>query len=142
MKTFKLRQNTVMIAVLAGWICCSLVTTASETKDTQAGKIEAGKQKYVAKNHQAWKTQGRIVGIAKQAPAFTVTILTSDKKEIKTVKAESLKTGSKAYEIWLKPGTYIMVVKAGGYQCLDINGLKVKKGNDLRIDLEFTKTDK
>ena len=71
-----------------------------------------------------------------------MTILTPDKKTVATAKAEPLKSGSRAYEIWLKPGAYIMVVSAGGYESLDIKDLKVKTENDLRIDLEFTETAK
>jgi hypothetical protein len=142
MKTFAWSRTGVVAAALVGCICCSLASTAAEDKSAQSGKIEAAKPRYVSKDQEAWKSQGRIVGIAKLAPGFTVTILTTNKQEVATVKAEPLKEGSRAYEIWLKPGVYIMVVSAGGYESLDIKDLEVKTGNDLRIDLEFSKVKK
>jgi hypothetical protein len=117
----------------------AVVVSSEAVREPQRGKIEAGKPQYVSKNHEAWKARGRIVGIAKQGPDFKVTILTSEKRKVKTIEAEKLKDGGRAYEVWLEPASYIIVVSAEGYESLDIKNLEVKAGNDLRIDLEFTK---
>ncbi len=41
--------------------------------------------------------------------------------------------------MWLDPGTYRMVVSAADYLTLEIKEIEVRKGSDLRIDLEFSK---
>ena len=107
----------------------------------KAGKIESGKPRYLKKSHEAWTAKGRVVGIAKDAPAFTVTILSTAKKQVAKVDAEKLKGTKRAYEIWLEPGTYIILVQAAGFAAYDLHNLVVKKGHDLRIDLEFTAAD-
>lgn len=139
MKTFVWSPTRVVTVALVGYLGWSLASISAEDKTVQHGKIEAGKPQYVKKDHEAWKSKGRIVGIAKDAPAFTVTILTASKQQVAMASSEELKDGKRAYEIWLEPGTYVMVVSATGYQSLDLKDLKVRKGNDLRIDLEFTK---
>jgi len=47
----------------------------------------------VKKEHEAWKTQERLIRIAKEGPEFTVTVLTLDKREVKTVQAALTKDG-------------------------------------------------
>ena len=105
----------------------------------ESGIIESGLPQYEIKNHENWASKGRIIGIAKNAPDFEVTILTSSKEEVANTVSEKLKDGKKAYEVWLKPGAYILVVKAAGYETTDFHKLEVRAGHDLRIDLEFTK---
>jgi len=118
----------------------SVVSADSEKKvSSKSARIEHGKPQYLPKNNDAWKSKGRIVGISKDGPDFKITILTQEKKEIRTASSEKTKDGQRAYEIWLEPGKYIMVVSATGYESLDISDLEVKSGNDLRIDLEFSK---
>lgn len=133
-------HGSIVAVILVGWFLGSLASTVAGEKELQSGKIVAGKPQYVSKNAKAWKSKGRIVGTAKQAPDFKVTILMSEKRKVKEIEAEKLKDGGKAYEVWLEPGSYIMVVSATGYESLDLKDLEVRKGNDLRIDLEFTKT--
>jgi hypothetical protein len=139
MKKRGLSSRGVVAAVLVGCCVGSLLSAAPEEKKAPKGKIEAGKAQYVAKNAEAWKTKGRLVGVAKQAPEFKVTVLAGEKREVKAVEAEKLKDGGRAYEVWLEPGTYTLVVSAAGYESLEIKNLEVKAGNDLRTDLEFTK---
>ena len=100
-------------------------------------KIVAGKPRYFGKNAGAWQRQGRIVGLARSAPDFEVKVLDSSGRVVKTGQAETLKKASRAYELWLSPGTYTLLVTAAGYQALDVHNLTVKAKNDLRVDLEF-----
>ena len=100
-------------------------------------KIVAGKPRYYAKNAGAWQSQGRIVGLARSAPDFEVKVLDPSGRVVKTGRAEKLKKGNRAYELWLSPGTYTLLVTAAGYQALDVHNLTVKAKNDLRVDLEF-----
>ena len=136
-----LKWGGVLAAALAGCFLGSIVCSlaAEEAKKEPGRKIEAGKPQYLSKNADAWKEKGRIVGVARKGPEFKVTILTPDKREIKVVEAEKIKDGGRAYEVWLEPGKYIMVVSAPGCEPLDLKDLEVKKGNDLRIDLDFGK---
>ena len=130
------RYISVVMVLLVGLFCCRSSTEGEEAEGR--GKIEAGKPRYVRKNHEAWQSRGRIVGIAREAPQFTVRILDASKQEVESTTAEKLKDGKRAYEIWLQPGTYILVIEAKGHETLDVHGLKVKRGFDLRVDLEFT----
>lgn len=105
---------------------------------TQSGKpIVAGKPRYYAKNADAWQSRGRIVGLARSAPDFEVKALDSSGRVVKTGQAETLNRGNRAYELWLSPGTYTLLVTTTGYQALDVHSLTVKAKNDLRVDLEF-----
>ncbi|MBT3375488.1 MAG: carboxypeptidase regulatory-like domain-containing protein [Lentisphaerae bacterium] len=139
MKTHELGCIAVMVCGAVGLFCC--VSAWGAERGAARGKVEAAKPRYVSKDHGAWKEKGRIVGIARKAPAFEVTILDSSKQKVKTVAAEALKDGRRAYEVWLAPGTYILFIKAEGYETVDLHDLEVKRGADLRIDLEFTKGD-
>lgn len=130
--------NSLLAAALVICFLCSVASSAAEKQGSQLGKIEAGTPRYVSKDHKAWKSRGRIVGIAKEAPDFKVTILTSSKRHVKTAESEKLEDGGRAYEIWLEPGSYILLISAVGYESLDIKNLEVRSGRDLRIDLEFT----
>jgi hypothetical protein len=112
---------------------------AAGEKKPHKGKIEAGAPSYASKTHEAWKSKGRIVGIAKEAPEFKVTILDADKKEVATAKVEKTKDGRRVFEVWLAPGTYTAVISAGAYETLEVPNLEVKVQNDLKIDLTFTK---
>jgi len=101
------------------------------------GIIEHSNPEYIIKDHDAWKSRGRIVGLARSAPDFTFTILTTSKRVVIKSKSERLEDGGRAYEAWLKPGVYILIVAAKGFETLDIHNLEVRAGYDLRIDLEF-----
>lgn len=102
------------------------------------GKIAHGKPSYRAKGGNVhWKEKGRIVGVVQNGPNFAVRVLDASGKVAATQEAEALKDGKRAYEVWLKPGTYTLEVAAKGYDKLTIDGLVVKTDNDLRVDLEF-----
>ena len=104
--------------------------------EPDAKEIAAGKPVYRAKNHKAWKSKGRIVGIVRNCPGCEIKAL--DTKSKKAIKSVTLKTGGKAYELeWLNPGKYTLLVTAPGYEALDIHNLVVKAKHDLRVDLEF-----
>ncbi len=79
---------SAIAVLLAGLFCCQAAT--GETKGAGLGKIEAGKPRYVRKDHEAWKSKGRIVGIARETPEFKVRILDTSKQEVKTTTAEKL----------------------------------------------------
>jgi hypothetical protein len=99
-------------------------------------KIAAGKPSYKAKDHKAWRAKGRIVGVVKACPGCEVKAL--DAKTKKVVKTRTVKKDGKTYELeWLKPGKYILLVTAPGYQAHDVHKLVVKPKHDLRVDLEF-----
>ncbi len=101
-----------------------------------AKSITAGKPTYRPRNHAAWETKGRIVGRIRNNPGCEVQVLDATSK--KTVKSCVVKQEGTTYELqWLEPGTYILVVKATGYETLDVHDLVVKAGNDLVVDLEF-----
>jgi hypothetical protein len=117
---------------LVAFLSATLIAAAT------LGKIENGAPRYVKKNHDAWAGKGRIVGVAKHAPSFTVTILDAEKKVVAKTKAEGTSDGKRAYEAWLPPGVYTLLVQAEGYSPHDVHHLEVRKGFDLRIDLEFT----
>lgn len=119
------------LLVLAALLVGAVAAAAEE------GTIEAGRSTYRARPEKYWKGRGRLVGIAKKAPVFEVTVL-REGKEIASQKAEEGKDGTRAYEIWLEPGTYDLRVEAQGYRTLELKGLVVKANHDLRTDLEFT----
>jgi len=126
-----------MAAIAVGLLCC--VACIADEKQAGQGRIEGAKPRYVRKKHEAWESRGRIVGIAKQAPEFEVTILNSAKQKVETATVEKTKKGHRVFEVWLAPGRYILVVEAPGYETFDLHDLTVKSGFDLRVDLEFTK---
>ena len=134
-------MNPTMLCRTACTMLAMIAMLAPVHAAERLGKIESGKPRYLKKGHEAWAAKGRVVGIAKDAPAFTVTILNTAKKQVAKADAEELKGGKKAYEIWLQPGTYVMLVQAKGFGAYDLHNLVVKKGHDLRIDLEFTAAD-
>lgn len=104
--------------------------------DRGVKKIAAGTPSYKAKDHKAWRAKGRIVGVVKGCPGCEVKALDATTKKV--VKACTVKQGGKTYELeWLKPGKYILLVTASGYQAHDVHNLVVKAKNDLRVDLEF-----
>jgi len=101
-----------------------------------AKKIAAGKPKYNRKTHPAWERKGRIVGRVRDCPGCEVKAL--DAKSKKVVKSCSVKRGGNAYELqWLKPGKYILLVTAKGYEALDVHDLVVRAKADLHVNIEF-----
>ena len=61
-----------------------------------------------------------------------------DAKTKKVNEACTVKQGGKAYELQsLKPGEYILLVTAPGYEALDVQKLVVKAEYDLIVGLEF-----
>ena len=137
MKKSILLAKVILGVIVFCFLFGKLEKGMGEGANVALGKIGSSKVRYVKKDHEAWQSKGRIVGIAKDAPDFKVTVMTPSKRVIKTVEAERLKKGNSTYEVWLEPGIYIMLVSAGGYETLDLEGLEVRAGNDLRMDLEF-----
>jgi hypothetical protein len=104
------------------------------------GKIEAGKPTYAEKAKEFWKDKGRVAGMARNAPAFTVTAFDALGKQVKSDEAEAAKDGTRAYELqWLEPGEYTLKVTAEGCNPLELPKLEIRPNQDLRIFLEFTK---
>lgn len=136
-----LRRSVSTIGLLMFVVTTLVALQGLDTKivrgaDRNAKKIRAGKPTYKAKDHEAWQAKGRIVGVVKACPGCEVKAL--DAKTKKTVKACVVKQGASTYEIeWLKPGKYILLITASGYEAHDVHRLVVKAKNDLRVDLEF-----
>ena len=62
--------------------------------------IAAGKPAYRPKDHEAWATKGRIVGIIRDCPGCTVQALDAETKKV--VVSTTVAPGGKAYELeWL-----------------------------------------
>ena len=121
---------TLGLATSQGWLL------AQDAK----GKIEAGKPSYLAKPKEFWKDRGRIVGLARGGPDFTIVALDASGKEVKSGKVQAGKADRKVYEIeWLEPGTYSLRVAAEGFNPLQVDSLEVRPNQDVRIDLEFTR---
>lgn len=140
-----IRSAVVKVAVVSGLVAYHFgseegVLSAGMNKVfADDGVIEAGQPKYYSKKgNEHWRTKGRIVGIASKAPRFEVDVLNSSGRVVGSQEAEALKDGKRAYEVWLKPGTYTLKVSARGYKQLVKKNLVVKTDNDLRIDLEFS----
>jgi len=109
---------------------------AARQAGSQVKKIAAGRPTYRPKNHRAWRSKGRIVGLVRGCPGCEVKALDAESK--KTVKSHSVKPGGKAFELqWLTPGKYILLVTADGYEALDVHNLVVKAKNDLHVNIEF-----
>ena len=102
------------------------------------GKIESGKPRYFARDGKAWQAKGRVVGFVKKGPTFQVAVMAEGATEAQQAGVEKLKKGGYAYEAWLTPGAYSLTVTAPGYAPLELKGVTVKNGSDLRIDFEFT----
>ena len=127
----RIAARVLLAAVVGGPWCLAVGAEQS------VGKIEAGKPKYADKPQDAWQGRGRIVGVTRDAPAFTVTVLDAQGKEVKKAQVAA---GGKAYEVeWLVPGVYTMRVSAEGFAPLTLEKLEVRANADLRIDLEFTR---
>lgn len=118
------------------WMLVAGAVASFPVRDVCAGGvIEAGKARHVRKDHEAWKERGRIVGLAKQAPQFTLELRDSDGSVAKLAQC-----AAGAYELeWLEPGHYTMRVTAEGFVPREIEGIEVKAGHDVRIDLEFSR---
>ena len=111
----------------------------AETSWTHDGAIKHSDHKYTVSGMPELNGKGRITGMAKDAPDFRVTVLTSMIQPVRTVRSEELDNGSKVYEVHLKPGKYILAVDAEGYETLDIKDLEVLPGQDLVLDIKFSK---
>lgn len=51
-------------AVVIALTCC--LPSAGGEEQAGHGKIEAATPRYVSKNHDAWRSRGRIVGVARE----------------------------------------------------------------------------
>lgn len=111
----------------------------TETSWPRNGVIEHDNHRYIIREMDALEGRGRITGRAKHAPDFIVTFLTSMIQPVRIVKSEKLGNGSKIYEVLLEPGKYILTVDAEGYETLDIKDLEVRPGQDLELNLKFSK---
>jgi len=111
----------------------------AETSWTHNAAIEHSDHKYTVTDMAELNGKGRITGMAKNAPDFKVTVLTSTIQSVRTVGSEKLDNGSKVYEVQLEPGTYMLAVDAEGYETLVIKNLEVRAGQDLELDLKFSK---
>jgi hypothetical protein len=108
---------------------------ATETSWTHDGVIEHGDHLYTLNETGT----SRVIGAAKDAPDYKVTVLTSMIQPVRKVGSEALENGVKVYELSLDPGIYILAVDAEGYETLDIKDIEVRPGHDLRLDLKFSK---
>ncbi len=111
----------------------------SETSWTHNSAIEHGDYKYTVRDMAELNGKGRITGRTKNAPDFKVTVLTSTIQSVRTVESKKLDNGSKVFEVQLEPGKYMLTVDAEGYETLDIKDLEVLAGQDLELDLKFSK---
>ena len=111
----------------------------SETSWSNDGLIKHSEHTYSSTKIAELNGKGRITIKAKNAPDFKVTVLTSTIQPVNTVGSEKLSNGSKAFEIQLEPGKYILAVDAEGYETLDIKDLEVLPGQDLVLDIKFSK---
>lgn len=131
-------KTGAVLLILAASLLTGIGSAFGEDAKAEEGKIEAGKPRYVAKKGNAWARRGRIVGLAKSAPAFKAQAVNASGKVLSTSAAEKSKGGKRVYEIWLKPGVYTLRITAEDYKTLEIKELEVRARNDLRVDLEFT----
>lgn len=138
MRISDLFERILLINILLFFFLGSLFFI-SGTSWTRDGVIEHGNYKYTVGDMAGLTGKGRITGTAKNAPDFKVTVLTSTIQSVSTVISEKLDNGSKAYEVLLEPGKYILAVDAEGYETLDIPDLEVRTGQDLELDLKFSK---
>ncbi len=138
MRITDLFERILLINILLFFFLGGLFFIA-ETSWTHDGVIEHGDHSYTVIDTAELNGKGRITGMAKNAPDFKVTILTSTIQSVSTVGSEKLDNGSSAYEVQLEPGKYILTVAAEGYQTLDIKDLEVRIGQDLKLDLKFSK---
>ncbi len=138
MRITDLFERILLINILLFFFLGGLFFIA-ETSWTHDGAIEHGDHKYTVSEMAKLNGKGRITGTAKNAPDFKVTVLTSMIQPVRTVGSEKLDNGSKVYNVLLKPGKYILTFDAEGYETLDIKDLEVRTGQDLELDLKFSK---
>ena len=138
MRITDLFERILLINILLFFFLGGLFFIA-ETSWTHDGVIEHDDHRYTIIDTSELNGKGRITGMAKNAPDFKVTVLTSTIQSVSTVGSKKLDNGSRAYEVHLEPGKYILTVAAEGYQTLDIKDLEVRTGQDLELDLEFSK---
>lgn len=127
----------INIILILSFAAMFLVT--AETSWTQDSLIEHTAHRYMTAKMDAPEGKGRITGRAINAPDFRVTVLTSNIQPVTTVGSEELQNGTRTYEALLEPGTYILAVDAEGYETLDIKDLEVLPGQDLVLDIKFSK---
>lgn len=128
-------KTKLTMIFLMGFLCCAISANADDKK----GTIKSGKPVYRVKAQDEWNTKGRIIGFAQKIIAFKITIHNAEKKLVKAAEVEMEKKGKTAYAVWLAPGRYTMKISAKGYKNLDLKNVLVKKGHDVKIDLEFIK---
>lgn len=138
MRISDLFERILLINILLFFILGGLFFI-TETSWTYNGVIQHSSQKYTVRETAGSQGKGRITGIAKNAPDFKITVYTPAIRPVKTINSKTLDNGSKAYEVHLKPGTYILTVDAEGYAALDIKDLEVRAGEDLELDLKFSR---
>ncbi len=138
MRITDLFERVLLINILLFFFLGGLFFIA-ETSWTHDGVIEHSDHKYTVSEMAELNGNGRITGRAKNAPDFKVTVLTSTIQPVRTVGSEKLDNDSKVYEVQLEPGKYILAVDAEGYETLDIKNLEVLTGQDLELDLKFSK---
>ncbi len=98
-------------------------------------KIKVTKPTYRPKDHEAWRTRGRIVGRLRNSPVCEIDVLNSSGKIVKSTRVHA---GAGAYELeWLAPGAYTLRISVKGCRPLALQGLQVKARHDLFVDLEF-----
>lgn len=93
--------------------------------------------RYLRKKHKAWKDRGRIVGVVRSAAESRVTVMNKRGRVLSVAEMEKVGDGRSVYEFWLGPGKYMLRVGAEGFWPIVLDDLKVKAGNDLRIDFEI-----
>lgn len=130
-------KTKLTMLFLLGFLCCVISANADDKK----GTIKSARPVYRVKAQDEWNKKGRIIGFTQKVEAFKITIHDSDKKIVKASEVKMETKGKTAYEVWLAPGTYTMKISAKGYKTLDLKNVLVKKGHDVRIDLEFLKAE-
>jgi hypothetical protein len=138
MRITDLFERILLINILLFFFLGGLFFIA-ETSWTHDGIIEHGDHKYTVRDMAELNGKGRITGRAQNAPDFKVTVLTSTIQPVRIVESEKLDNGGKVYKVQLEPGNYILAVDAEGYETLDIKNLEVRTGQDLELDLKFSK---
>jgi hypothetical protein len=100
------------------------------------GRIAALTPFYRAKEGAPWKERGRLLGLALHAPKYTAEAVA----EGRIIQTDIVPAGQGLYELeWLRPGTYMLRIVAEGYRTLVVDGVKVKAGHDLYVNLEFSR---
>lgn len=115
---------------------CCLLTVAVFAS---AASIGTSAQKSLSRTGEKWKDGGRIVG---EILGFEgkVSIQVFDPKVITPIGKIDVIAGMSTYfTSFLKPGDYDLVIKADGYTETKVRQVKVSKGADTLLNLEFGK---